>query len=199
MLTTMRQRKYSCSCQKYSVTTIAKPQNNQLLNRMNYMFTTIHRPLHSWHSVLYGSRALSTTSSTSTKRRRHRFFTHDDDPKKLLSLKDFQQQAQVRNLYRQYLRLIPKASPELLQQVRNEFRSVDHQDLARALSEGRRRYKDLSAMLSTSVGSKDSLDSNDAPIWPWQQASAKSHHHNENPPSPPKPFPPKASLEEKKE
>ncbi len=161
---------------------------------------TIQRPLHSCRSGLFGNRTLSTTSSsTTTKRRRHRFLTNNEnDTKKILSLKDFQQQAQVRNLYRQYLRLIPKASsPELLQQVRNEFRSADHQDLARALSEGRRRYKDLAAMLSTSVGSKDS-GSNNSSIWPWQQSSANSHHH-ENPSSPPKPFPPKASLEETKE
>lgn len=130
----------------------------------------------------------ATTTSQTPKRRRHRFF--DDDT--TLTLKDFQQQAQIRNLYRQYLRLIPKSSTELLIQVRTEFRSSHSSDPTRALSEGRRRYKELSAMLSTSsVGSHTSSpQSSQQQTWPWQQVS--STH------DPPKAFPPKAALPEER-
>ena len=154
-------------------------------------------------------RCLSTTTTATrtgnTKRRRHRFFQDNDDDgntSKLLSLKDFQQQAQVRNLYRQYLRLIPPSSTELFHQVRHEFRSSNHSDLARALSEGRRRFKDLSAMLST-VGASKAANTSSIPssVWPWQQASSANNNDNTNNHLPPKPkaFPPKASLDEKYE
>lgn len=173
------------------------------------MFSTVHKQMirlqnQSLRNKVF-DRNLSSTSTTTTnnnnKRRRHRFFKDDDDStnntSKLFSLKDFQQQAQVRNLYRQYLRLIPNSSTELFQQVRNEFRSTHHTDLARALSEGRRRYKDLSAMLSTVGGSKATKSSNPTSLWPWQQSKNNEENNDNHLPPKPKAFPPKASLDTK--
>lgn len=132
----------------------------------------------------------STASTKPRRRRRHNFDLHQ-----VPSFQAFQQQQQIRSLYRQFLRLAynSSAKDELVAQIRREFRQVSSSDdndpwaLKRALSEGGRRYKELSAMLGSvpstggrqqeteqedNVDSSNSYKSNQstkpsAP-WPWQ-------------------------------
>jgi hypothetical protein len=136
----------------------------------------------------------STETSNRRKRRRHRFQV-DSIP----SFQDFQQQKRTRGLYRQFLRLVWGTSQRMdfLSQIRHEFRNVavvDDWQRRRALSEGSRRLKDLSAMLSTSVAAQKSIrDDGDArddhspgetstsvppstsELWPWQRQEGTLH------------------------
>jgi hypothetical protein len=129
-----------------------------------------------------------TETSVRRKRRRHRFQV-DSIP----SFQDFQQQQRARGLYRQFLRLVWHTSQrgDFLSQIRHEFRNVavvDDWHRKRAISEGGRRLKELSAMLGTSVAAKSvSKDNGDGPenhssgerstrappstseLWPWQR------------------------------
>ena len=155
-----------------------------------------------------------TVVSKNRNRRRHRFGRADEIP----SFRDFQKQMQVRSLYRQFTRLVrtssPTASsngPELQGQIRREFRlpQQDSWHIQRALSEGGRRYKELSAMLGNSVKRNrqttatpidssqptyaNSSSSNAPPAsitskWPWNQTIKNG------PPQRPSPFPPKSNL-----
>jgi hypothetical protein len=132
------------------------------------------------------------------RRRRHRFRTTTDD---IPSFQDFQQQVKVRSLFRQFLRLTSPiasedVSSDLRAQIRREFRAntgnqLDQWDIKRALSEGGKRLKELSAMLH-SIPMKKSVD-NDAVStqekpeesqWPWQ---------SDKPRAPPLRFPSKSS------
>jgi hypothetical protein len=135
-----------------------------------------------------------TETSNRRKRRRHRFQV-DSIP----SFQDFQQQQRTRGLYRQFLRLVWGTSQQkdFLSQIRHEFRNVvvgDDWQRKRALSEGSRRLKELSAMLGTSVAAQKSIrdggdgrddhspgeTSTSAPpstseLWPWQRQEGTLH------------------------
>jgi len=141
-------------------------------------------------TICFNSRGFSNASGEKPrKRRRHRFDLSGDD---VPSFQDFQQQVKVRSLFRSFLRLTKptgEASAELRQQVRREFRSskdlVDRWDIKRAVSEGSKRYKELSTMLQTSYTKLDGpkSESTVAPTespWPWSCNST---------PSPPLPAP----------
>lgn len=154
-----------------------------------------------------GHTITTTDRTTPGKRRRHRF--HVDN---IPSFQDFQQQQQIRSLYRQYLRLIWPTSQrgDFLAQVRVEFRNTPADDdwqRKRAMSEGSRRLKELSAMLGSSIVSRRARDNgsgadNDESLefrpqqhssvppassdqWPWQR-------EEEILPRPPMLFPPKS-------
>jgi Complex 1 protein (LYR family) len=89
-------------------------------------------------------------------RRRHRFGGSTDQ---IPSFRDFQLKVQIWSLYRQFTRLVFRSTSdkqsrnELQSKIRHEFRLAqsDHWHIQRALSEGSRRYKELSAMLGNSV------------------------------------------------
>lgn len=140
------------------------------------------------------------------RRRRHDFGSADEIP----SFRDFQQQMQVRSLYRQFTRQARKsahstASSELQDQIRREFLlpKQDNWHIQRALSEGGRRYKEMLAMLGNSVRNSDKSGTktdNSKPSdiippasttskWPWnhQRNDGKSTWR-------PSPFPPKSNL-----
>jgi hypothetical protein len=135
------------------------------------------------------------SSSPPRRRKRHRFSVNTDD---IPSFQDFQQHVKVRSLYRQFLRLTgpigsDQTSAELRVQIRREFRATprtaDKWDIKRAMSEGSRRYKDLSAMLQSvpsrkTTATTDGTSSSTASIWPWQTDSQADH-------PPPRPFPSK--------
>ena len=135
----------------------------------------------------------STSGSTETegeakpkarRRRRHRFRTTTDD---IPSFQEFQQQVKVRSLFRQFLRLTSPiasddVSSDLRTQIRREFRAntgnqLDQWDIKRALSEGGKRLKELSAMLH-SIPMKKPVDNGvvsaqekpeeSSSQWPWQ-------------------------------
>ena len=131
-------------------------------------------------------------SGRQRRRRRHNF-----DVTSVPSFQEFQQQQQVRQLYRKFWRVTSPLAPanrdELRQQVRHEFRRnlqvSSSWDRKRALSEGSRRLKEISAMLGSSVKSatneeaESSLDEDDedrsrsaaarktseTKQWPWQR------------------------------
>ena len=92
------------------------------------------------------------------------------------SFHDFQRQQKVKSLYRSFLRLAYQTpSPQdLLSQIRPEFRQSNvatEWDRKRALSEGQKRYKELSAMLGSSVRSTKKEEVPEAPptsAWPWK-------------------------------
>lgn len=135
-----------------------------------------------------------TETSNRRKRRRHRFQVES-----IPSFQDFQQQQRTRGLYRQFLRLVwdTPQRKDFLSQIRHEFQNVavgDDWQRKRALSEGSRRLKELSAMLGTSVAAQKSgrddgtgRDDNSsgqtstlAPpstseLWPWQRQEATLH------------------------
>jgi hypothetical protein len=137
-----------------------------------------------------------TETSNRRKRRRHRFQV-DNIP----SFQDFQQQQRTRGLYRQFLRLVwdTPQRKDFLSQIRHEFQNVtvgDDWQRKRALSEGSRRLKELSAMLGTSVAAqKPGRDNGDgrgrddnssgetstrvppstSELWPWQRQEVIVH------------------------
>lgn len=122
-------------------------------------------------------------SKPAPRRRRHNFRGGITDVDNVPSFREFQEQAKVRSLYRQFMRLLKSRGGdadgrELKEQIKREFRlpQNDSWNVKRALSEGNRRYKDLSAMLGTSVkmdaSAKGKLisSSNDSTTqnqWPW--------------------------------
>eukprot|EP00977_Amphora_coffeiformis_P012167 scaffold2992_cov214-Amphora_coffeaeformis.AAC.49 len=137
-------------------------------------------------------RAFSTSSSsdnddvvitkTTPRRRRRR---HNFDLDQVPSFEAFQQQQNIRALYRSFLRLAYGSSSrhELVQQVRREFRQGvpldDPWALKRAISDGGKRYKELSAMLSSVPGSSKNAPpasqetqkaskKSSSSAWPWQ-------------------------------
>jgi hypothetical protein len=128
--------------------------------------------------------------------------------------KDFQIQQQVRGLYRRFTRLASSTQQrEVQDQIRREFRlpRTDRFHIQRAVSEGHRRYKELAAMLLSSVPGvrtkeqnealdglaespqqEQQLDSTSATScnredWPWNKPSNSK-------PSRPLAFPPKSNL-----
>jgi hypothetical protein len=151
------------------------------------VYSALSRELTSSAPTNDGTKRLAETSDR-RKRRRHRFQV-DSIP----SFQDFQQQQRTRGLYRQFLRLVWRTSQrtDFLSQIRHEFRNVavgDDWQRKRALSEGGRRLKELSAMLGTSVAAKNSgRDNGDrrddhssgegstrvpvstSELWPWQR------------------------------
>jgi hypothetical protein len=138
------------------------------------------------------------------KRRRKR---HNFDLQAVPSFAAFQQEQSIRTLYRQFMRLAyrrqdkdddnsnKRKHDDLVLQIRREFRHVsistndDPWATKRALSEGHRRYKELTAMLSSVPGgtkgsgrdsnaSSSTLDEDNvssiprkepssSPVWPW--------------------------------
>lgn len=125
-------------------------------------------------------RLVSTDSfkpPTKKRRRRHDFGA-------IPSFQEFQHQHKVKSLYRQYVRLIWRVPDrtDLLSQVRHEFRHAivgDAWQMQRALSEGGRRLKELSAMLANTVrtsrgaaddGSTPPFSSSTRPQWPWEHS-----------------------------
>lgn len=127
------------------------------------------------------------------RRQRHRFQV-DEVP----SFHEFQQQQRARGLYRQFCRLVwptPQRT-ELVRQVRHEFLQAastkDEWQVKRALSEGSRRLKELSAMLDGSVKVEGGRvppavvgATHPAQQWPWQRQESDQPHR-------PVPFPPKS-------
>ena len=149
------------------------------------------------------------------KRHRHRFNNFTDE---IPSFQEFQQQQQIRSLYRKFTRLVfQKAAStriDLQRQIRHEFRlpQSDALHVKRSMSEGNRRYKELTAMLGSAVVSdpnkNNSLNSKDnesalpkddsVPAsatgnWPWNRPSSNSGDANGTPPRP-LPFPRKSNL-----
>jgi hypothetical protein len=147
--------------------------------------------------------ALSPASPSRTRRRKRPAFDNLDE---VPSFQVFQQKTQVRSLYRQYLRTIAPLDAiqrvELLGQIQCEFRklpmtttaaaitltdaSKTHWEVQRALSEGKRRLKELAAMLGTvvkikSVENKPTISDKSPSLlqqqakvvpanpWPWQR------------------------------
>jgi hypothetical protein len=126
-----------------------------------------------------------TTKPRKSRRRRTAFGA--DSVADIPSFADFQQLLAVRKLYRQFLRLVrplKDSSPEIGPQIRREFRvtAVDSWQTKRALSEGGRRFKELSAMLGSQT--KEHTNQNDVDTsspqhqraisksaYPWQQSS----------------------------
>jgi Complex 1 protein (LYR family) len=128
-------------------------------------------------------------------RRRHRFGESTDQ---IPSFRDFQLKMQIWSLYRQFTRLVFRSTSdkqsrnELQSKIRHEFRLAqsDHWHIQRALSEGSRRYKELSAMLGNSVKHVNNttsiptaspaplVDESPAPpvattsAWPWNQPTS---------------------------
>ena len=120
------------------------------------------------------ARFLSSSSSkrddVTTKkatRRRHQFGN-------IPSFRDFQQILQAKALYRKFMR-ISKHDDELRTSIRREFRNNHHpSDLQRALSEGNRRFKELSAMMGTLSHIKQQQVPASSSVWPW------NHRHRDN-------------------
>lgn len=144
-------------------------------------------------------RFLSTSSSdvdddeknTKTTRPRRRRRRHNFDVDQVPSFEAFQQQQNIRALYRSFLRLAygTAARDELVSQIRREFRHAAPADgdpwaVKRALSDGGKRYKELAAMLSSvpgktvSAASPNDDDDDDttppSPSWPWQSGTPPS-------------------------
>lgn len=94
------------------------------------------------------------------RRQRHSFKNLDNIP----SFQDFQQQVQLRSLFRHYLRMIaPLASDhrkELLEQIRKEFRMPQESNwhVKRSLSDGSRRLKELGTMLGATAHTRTAVD-----------------------------------------
>ena len=151
-------------------------------------------PRRSYHSSSGTTNSDSKDKNTKRRRKRHNF-----DLQQVPSFAAFQRQQSVRTLYRQFLRLTYRqAAParhDLTVQVRREFRQPlvggpdDPWAVKRAMSEGTRRYKELTAMLSsvpnstdkqnnsmdkgsnsstTTTGRSNSPANRDASPWPWQ-------------------------------
>lgn len=100
------------------------------------------------------NRIQNVTPSPPSRRQRHRS-RFGSSVEKIPTFREFQQKQQVRNLYRQFIRLVRKESPDLHNQIRQEFRlsqrtTTDHWNIQRSLSEGLRRYKELVEMLGSS-------------------------------------------------
>jgi len=97
--------------------------------------------------------AATTSTRRPRKRHRHRFRTTEEIP----SFHEFQLQQRVRSLYRQFTRLVltqqQSARRDLQNQIRREFRlpQQDQWHVKRSVSEGNRRFKELSAMLGSSL------------------------------------------------
>ena len=142
-------------------------------------------PASSRHLTSSAEKDDSPTVEGPPRRRRRR--RHNFDVTQVPSFEAFQQQQQIRSLYRQFFRLAYKSSSrdDLAVQIRREFRQVVSADddpwaLKRALSEGGRRYKELSAMLSSVPGSgqqqKESNEANkkskQSSAWPWQSSKS---------------------------
>jgi hypothetical protein len=124
----------------------------------------------------------STDSSvvvTHSPRRRNTF-----NQKHIPSFQDFQQYAQIRQLYRNFLRLVhplPQRA-EMMRQIRSQFREPLEEEWhrKRAVADGTKRFKELSTMVGSSVQVNnkevDKVDE-DAGIakniptltWPWQR------------------------------
>jgi len=120
------------------------------------------------------------TKSPRRRRRRHNF-----DLDRVPSFEAFQQQQNIRSLYRSFLRLAYGSSSrdELVKQVRHEFRqgasSDDPWTVKRAISDGGKRYKELSAMLSNVPGGKNEPNAQEtknrkSSTWPWQSGKLSS-------------------------
>lgn len=157
-----------------------------------------------FRSVLHGRRVarLSTSSlppvsgkggsvdqARAAKRQRSRRRRHDFETETIPPFHEFLQQQSIRNMYRQFLRLIRPLPQrrELEAQIRHQFRMTvgsDKWEIKRAMSEGSRRLKELSAMVSNSVGAGKRSESveekvddtaNHAPSssssaeWPWSR------------------------------
>lgn len=155
------------------------------------------------------------------RRKRHRFNLNTDE---VPSFQDFQQNFQIRSLFRKFLRLVgptksangsqtdridPSESSrssfyELRLQVRREFKAIpktaDRWDVKRAISDGNKRYKELTAMFMsvprgrTRQTTEDSTNPSNLPLkvegatnpsWPWETTESFQQR------SPPKRFPSK--------
>lgn len=143
----------------------------------------------------------STAPSPSRQRKRHSFLRSPGRLENVPSFSDFQQQLRVKSLYRQYFRLIYQSlsrddtsRKEMMSQVRDEFRAQSRSatspwDAKRAISEGTKRFKELSSMMGNSVVTEkpktdDDGDENDGTssrrtttnvgLWPWQQKRQSS-------------------------
>lgn len=162
-----------------------------------------------------GTKQQEAVSSPSPRRRRHRHrfnnFTED-----IPSFQAFQQQQQVRSLYRKFTRLVNQnasgsSRADLQNQIRREFRlpQADSWHIKRSVSEGNRRYKELAAMLGNSVTDGKNTATNNAtrpsasvPVsstsvdWPWNKPSRNTRGGTSNGTHPqrPLPFPPKSNL-----
>lgn len=113
------------------------------------------------------------------KRKRHQFLV---DQKNIPSFHDFQQNIQIRNLYRKFVRLDKKmastaggSSSNILPQIRYEFRQPLHDSFSikRAISEGNRKYQELRGLVEVS-SDNDSAKRRIFPTskemkWPWQK------------------------------
>lgn len=149
------------------------------------------------------------------KRHRHRFNNFTDE---IPSFQEFQQQQQVRSLYRKFTRLVfQKAAAstriDLQRQIRHEFRlhQSDAWHVKRSLSEGNRRYKELTAMLGSSVVSANnnntsssdnqsalpteaSVPASSTGNWPWNRPSSSHNGDTNGTRKRPLPFPRKSNL-----
>jgi len=180
---------------------IARTNLSALCPRPPSFFGTRSRPFSSSTSNDASSSAAQqdTVTKGRRKRHRHRFNTISED---IPSFQEFQQQQQIRSLYRKFTRLVfQKASStgkDLQSQIRREFRlpQQDSWHIKRSVSEGNRRYKELSAMLGTSVKPNDqpttSAPASATGNWPWNNKSSTNNSGDR--PQRPLPFPPKSNL-----
>jgi len=155
--------------------------------------------------------AAGSSSPARRKRHRHRFNNFTEE---IPSFQEFQQKQQVRSLYRKFTRLVYKTASgtrtDLQNQIRREFRlpQADSWHIKRSVSEGNRRYKELAAMLGSSVTDSNNTStssngaakpssipaSSTAVNWPWNNSSNGAGASCGKPPQRPLPFPPKSNL-----
>jgi hypothetical protein len=134
----------------------------------------------------------SKTSGTSSRRVRHKF-RNNNTIDSIPSFRDFQQTIQIRTLYRQFIRLFKNrhsgggtgedsSKNDLKDQVRREFRQqhTDSWSVKKALSEGKRRYKDLSAMIGMRDTTLESSSSSTMTSLAEQNITTSSHDSNNN-------------------
>lgn len=133
-----------------------------------------------FHSSSSDDNDASSDHPPPSRRRRHSFT--DSIP----SFQEFQKITQIKSLYRKFVRL-STAQPEILTSIRREFRieQPDSWHVQRAISEGSRRYKELSSMMST-LSTRPSSSSQKSVVWPWQRPQTTKQ--------PPTPFPKKSSM-----
>jgi hypothetical protein len=116
-------------------------------------------------------------------RKRHRYFQGQDIP----SFAEFHRRAQVRSLYRQFMRLLDSMMYYPPEQWKPDLRKqFQHGDLLY----GQQRYREL-LRLQPALQQKASVPAAKASVWPWNAATKEDEGEA---PSPPGKFPPKSNL-----
>jgi hypothetical protein len=126
--------------------------------------------------------AMGRRWSSGGGRKRHRYFQDPDIP----SYAEFHRRAQVRKLYRQFLRLLNSMLYYPPEQWKPELREeFSHGDLLF----GQQRYRELQR-LQPALAPRGQVPAAKASVWPWNAAS----NAEEAPVPVPTKFPPKSNL-----